>query len=51
MADHSMFFDKALCEKTLQIILGEKIELVDAIAEAKNDLHKAALNAIYFDMC
>jgi predicted transposase/invertase (TIGR01784 family) len=45
-----MFLDKALCEKTLQIILGEKIELVDAIAEAKNDLHKAALNAIYFDI-
>lgn len=45
-----MFLKKELCERTLQIILGEKIELIDAIAEAKNDLHKAALNAIYFDI-
>ena len=45
-----MFLNKGLCEKTLQIILGENIKLVDIVAESKNDLHKAALNAIYFDI-
>ena len=45
-----MFLNKELCEKTLQIILGENIKLVDIVAESKNDLHKAALNAIYFDI-
>ena len=45
-----MFLNKELCEKTLQLILGENIELVDIVAESKNDLHKAALNSIYFDI-
>ena len=45
-----MFLNKELCERTLQAILGESIELVDIVAESKNDMHKAALNAIYFDI-
>ena len=45
-----MFLNKELCERTLQAILGENIELVDIVAESKNDMHKAALNAIYFDI-
>lgn len=45
-----MFINKELCEKTLEVILGEKIELKDVVAEAKNDLHQAALNSIYFDV-
>jgi predicted transposase/invertase (TIGR01784 family) len=45
-----MFLNKRLCEKTLEAILGEKLELIDIVAESKNDLHKAALNAIYFDI-
>lgn len=38
------------CEKTLEAITGEQIELIDIAAEYKNDLHKAALNSIYFDI-
>ena len=45
-----MFLNKELCEKTLEAITGEKIELIDIAAEHKNDLHKAALNSIYFDI-
>lgn len=45
-----MFLNKELCEKTLNIILGESIELIDIVNEFKNDLHKAALNSIYFDV-
>ena len=45
-----MFLKKELCEKTLETIVGEHIELVDIAAEYKNDLHKAALNSIYFDI-
>ena len=45
-----MFLNKELCEKTLQVILGEKVELIDIVAESKNDLKKAALNAVYFDI-
>lgn len=45
-----MFLNKELCEKTLEIILNEHIELVDVVNEFKNDLHKAALNSIYFDL-
>lgn len=45
-----MFLNKTLCEKTLNIILGETIELVDIVAESKNNLQKAALNSIYFDI-
>ena len=45
-----MFLNKELCERTLEIILGEHIELIDIIAEYKNDLHKAALNSVYFDI-
>ena len=45
-----MFLNKELCERTLQAILGESIEWVDIVAESKNDMHKAALNAIYFDI-
>jgi len=39
-----------LSEKTLEAIIGEQIELIDIAAEYKNDLHKAALNSIYFDI-
>ena len=45
-----MFLNKELCEKTLEAITGEQIELIDIAAEYKNDLHKAALNSIYFDI-
>ncbi len=45
-----MFLNKELCEKTLEAITGEYIELIDIAAEYKNDLHKAALNSIYFDI-
>jgi len=45
-----MFLNKELCEKTLEAITGEQIELIDIVAEYKNDLHKAALNSIYFDI-
>jgi len=45
-----MFLNKELCEKVLEVITGEYIELVDIAAEYKNDLHKAALNSIYFDI-
>ena len=45
-----MFLNKELCEKTLEVILGEHIELIDIVAEYKNDLHKAALNSVYFDI-
>ena len=45
-----MFLNRELCEKTLEAIIGEHIELVDIVAEYKNDLHKAALNSIYFDI-
>ncbi len=45
-----MFLKKELCEKTLEAITGEQIELIDIAAEYKNDLHKAALNSIYFDI-
>lgn len=45
-----MFLDKLLCEKTLQIILGEYIELDDVVAEAQNNFKNAALNSIYFDV-
>lgn len=45
-----MFLDKELCEKTLNIILGENIELINIVNEFKNDLYKAALNSIYFDV-
>ena len=45
-----MFLKKELCEKTLEAITGEQIELIDITAEYKNDLHKAALNSIYFDI-
>lgn len=45
-----MFLNKELCEKTLNAILEEKIELIDIVAESKNDLHEAALNSIYFDI-
>ena len=45
-----MFLNKELCEKTLETITGEQIELIDITAEYKNDLHKAALNSIYFDI-
>lgn len=45
-----MFLNKELCEKTLEAITGEQIELIDITAEYKNDLHKAALNSIYFDI-
>lgn len=31
-------------------ILEEKVELIDIVAESKNDLHEAALNSIYFDI-
>ncbi len=39
-----------LSEKTLEAIIGGQIELIDIAAEYKNDLHKAALNSIYFDI-
>ena len=45
-----MFLNKELCEKTLSVILGEKVELIDIVSEFKNDMYKAALNAIYFDI-
>ena len=45
-----MFLDKRLCEKTLSVILHERIELVDIVSEFKNDMYKAALNAVYFDI-
>lgn len=45
-----MFLDKALCEKTLEMIMGEKIDLVNIVAEFKNDLRLAALNSIFFDI-
>lgn len=45
-----MFVNKDLCEKTLNVILGENIELIDTMVESKNDLHQAALNSIYFDV-
>ena len=45
-----MFLNKELCEKTLEAITGEQIELIDIAAEYKNDLHKATLNSIYFDI-
>lgn len=45
-----MFLEKNLCEKTLNAILGEEVHLIDVVAEAKNDLHKAALNSVYFDI-
>lgn len=45
-----MFLDKKLCEITLHAILGKEIKLIDIVAEAKNDLHQAALNSIYFDI-
>ena len=45
-----MFLNKTLCEETLKAVLGEQIELIDIIAESKNDLYKAALNSIYFDV-
>lgn len=45
-----MFLNKELCEKTLEIILNEHIELVDVVNEFKNDLRQAALNSIYFDV-
>ena len=45
-----MFLNKELCEMTLRAILGEEIDLIDLVAEYKNDLHKAATNSIYFDI-
>ena len=45
-----MFLNKELCEKVLEVIIGEHIELIDIVAEYKNDLHKAALNSVYFDI-
>lgn len=45
-----MFLNKTLCEKTLEIVLGESIELVDIVSESKNNLHLAAMNDIYFDI-
>lgn len=39
-----------MCEITLNAILEEKIELIDIVSEAKNNLHQAALNSIYFDI-
>lgn len=45
-----MFLNKKLCQTALTAILGEEVELVDIITEAKNDLHKATLNSIYFDI-
>lgn len=35
---------------TLAAVLDEPVELVDIIAEYKNDLHKAALSSTYFDV-
>lgn len=45
-----IFLNKELCEKTLETIIGEHIEFVDIAVEYKNDLHKTALNSIYFDI-
>lgn len=45
-----MFLNKDLCERTLEIVTGEKIELKDIVAEYKNDIRKAALNSIFFDI-
>ena len=45
-----MFLNKQLCEKTLEAVMGERIELIDIVAECKNDLWKAALNSVYFDI-
>lgn len=45
-----MFLNKKLCEKTLEIILGEHIELIDINAESRNDLNKASHNSVYFDI-
>lgn len=43
-----MFLNRQLCEKVLATILDENIELIDIVAESKNDLHKAALNSIIY---
>lgn len=45
-----MFLNKNLCEAVLNVILGEKIELIDIVTEFKNNLKAAALNSIFFDI-
>lgn len=46
----TMFLNKDLCETVLNIVLDEKVELVDILAEFQNNLKDAALNSVYFDI-